>query len=69
MTATLRPILAPSALKWSPICTTSYLAGAIINAKKGVGLSSKLCNIGNANANVLPLPVYARAIISFPANV
>ena len=38
MTATLRPILAPIALKCSPICTTSYRAGANTKAKNGVGL-------------------------------
>ena len=39
MTATLRPILAPKALKWSAIWTTSSLAGAITKAKKGQGLT------------------------------
>ena len=36
--ATFNPIFAPSALKWSPICTTNSLAGANIKAKNGVGL-------------------------------
>lgn len=76
ITATFSPIFAPIALKWSPIWTTSYLAGAKINPKKGVGLyliqmylSSNPCKIGSANARVLPLPVSAKAITSWPYRV
>ena len=64
ITATFNPIFAPKALKWSPIWTTNYLAGANTNAKNGVGLnyqtfylSRRLCKIGKAKAKVLPLPV------------
>lgn len=39
ITATFNPIFAPSALKWSPICTTNSLAGANTSAKNGVGLN------------------------------
>lgn len=67
--ATLRSIDLPNALKWSPICTHNSRVGAKTKAKKLVGFYKSAYNIGNANAKVLPLPVSAKAIMSFPFKV
>lgn len=37
-----------------------------MRAKKALGLSHRLCNIGKLNAAVLPLPVCANPMISLP---
>lgn len=54
----------PIAWKCSWIYTQSSLVGDKIRAKNGYGSSNNDCNIGNANAKVLPEPVSASAIIS-----
>ena len=65
ITTDLRAIFEPIASKCSWIYTHNSLVGDKTKAKKGDGCSNRFCNIGRANAKVLPDPVSARAIISF----
>jgi hypothetical protein len=44
----------------------SNLVGDKTQAKKGFGSSKSACNIGRAKAAVLPEPVWASPITSFP---
>jgi hypothetical protein len=46
----------------------THLVGVKINAKIPKGSSDSFCRIGRANAAVLPLPVLAQPIQSFPKN-
>ena len=67
--ATFKSIDLPRALKWSPICTHNSRVGARMRAKKKVGFYKSASKMGKAKAKVLPLPVSAKAIISFPFKV
>lgn len=58
----------PSASNCSEIWNANSRVGVNISAKYLCGFSSSACNIGSANAPVLPDPVSARPMISFPCN-
>ncbi len=58
---------ASSIFKLSAICAASSRVGASIKARTPLdGLTESLCNIGNRNAAVLPVPVAAQPIKSEP---
>lgn len=48
------------------IYKSTYLVGVKTNAKMPKGSSESFCRIGKANAAVLPLPVFAQPMQSFP---
>lgn len=59
----------PRASNCSEIWKANSLVGVNINPKYRWGFCSNACKIGKANAPVLPDPVSARPITSFPFNV
>ena len=60
----------PNFLKFSKIWTASSRVGVNTNARIWCFfLYSSLFKIGNAKAAVLPVPVWAQAMISFPSNM
>mmetsp|Transcript_22477 Transcript_22477/g.74117 ORF Transcript_22477/g.74117 Transcript_22477/m.74117 type:complete len:201 (-) Transcript_22477:19-621(-) len=67
-TATLTPIIEPSASSCSPICSASSRVGEMMRPKSGWGASSSRLSTGRPKAAVFPEPVSARPMTSRPAS-
>jgi len=66
MTEHFTPIRAPRASNCSDIWNANSRVGVRTSAKRRCGCSRRLCKMGNAKAPVLPEPVSANPIMSFP---